>query len=122
MTIEQQIETNRLIAEFMDWLPCHCGKENCYKTSVSGLSWELKDMSFLNRWDWLMPVIEKISKYRFNDDTNSFAYPRTFGMEDIYGLQMFRFNRYSLHSEKTLIEAAYSAINEFLISIKNDKK
>lgn len=73
-------------------------------------------LQYHSDWKWLMPVIEKISKYKFpdfefNDDT---SYPRTFGMISEDGEFMFRFNRGSLFKGDTLIEAAFPAVFEFV--------
>ena len=68
-------------------------------------------------WDWLMPVIEKISKVPVIGATEFYdtCYPRTFGMlQDATGLPMFRFNCCALYVGGTLIEAAWIAIVEFI--------
>jgi hypothetical protein len=65
-------------------------------------------------WDWLMPVIESISKQQFEDGDR--CYPRTFGMISEGGQFMFRFNRHQLFSADTLIEAAFNAVIDRLQS------
>lgn len=73
-------------------------------------------------WDWLMPVIEKISKTRLlnalgneSTDPQDVCYPRTFGMPSEDGTRvMFRFNGYVSHEAETLIEAAYLAVVDFI--------
>ena len=82
-------------------------------------------MKYHASWDWLMPIIEKISKVPVigateNSDT---CYPRTFGMlQDDTGLPMFRFNCCCLYVGSTLIEAAWIAVVEFIKSENNLKK
>jgi len=72
-----------------------------------------EDLNFKSNWNLLMPAIEKISAYRFEDGDT--AYPRTFGMIcEETGEFMFRFNRSELFSAPTLIEAAYMAVVDFI--------
>ena len=78
-------------------------------------------------WDWneLMPVIEKISKLKFkylNVEEEFSPYPRTFGMVSEEGLFMFCFNCGQLFSAETLIEAAWSAVVDFLEQYKDEIK
>lgn len=108
---------NKLILEFDGWT-IEKGMEeeenpfyNRYFNMVS-----LLDAPYFESWQWLMPVIEAISKQRFDDGDT--CYPRTFGMIDIEtGQFMFRFNRYSLFKADTLIEATYMAVVERLKDI-----
>ena len=76
-------------------------------------------------WDVLMPVVEKIGQHvydEFEELTNDGgievrkdrAYPRTFGMQDVDGRYMFRFNRSTLYFGDTLIEAAYAAVVDWI--------
>jgi hypothetical protein len=76
-------------------------------------------------WEWLMPVVEKIGEYHWPeywlhgkdpdagewDDT---AYPRTFGMRDKEGNYMVRINASQVFSAKTLIEATWLAVIDFI--------
>lgn len=74
-------------------------------------------MKYHSSWDWLMPVIEKISglsiKYKNVDEYFS-PFTQTFGMKNEEGLFMFRFHVGFLHCHETLIGAAYAAVVEFL--------
>jgi hypothetical protein len=64
-------------------------------------------------WDWLMPIIEGICCVKFED--GDIVFPRTFGMiNSDTGQFMFRFNRYGLFMADTLIDAAYTAVIEYL--------
>lgn len=80
--------------------PRGCGKINHY------------EILYNKEWNWLMPVIEKIARCKYED--NDTAYPRTFGMIGEQGIPMFRFNRHILFQEKTLIESAYMACVDFI--------
>lgn len=72
-------------------------------------------------WNYLMPVVEKISKYCYEEfKTNNgykdvteydYAYPRTFAMLNNSGKFMIRINRMCLHEDEILIKATYEAIN-----------
>jgi hypothetical protein len=70
-------------------------------------------LKYHSSWEWLMPVIEKISRFRFEDGDT--AFPITFGMinrED--GDFMFRFNRHLLFQDEKLIVAAHKAVVDFI--------
>lgn len=65
--MENILENNRLIAEFMGAIaskrfPDGETLEYLYEapTSTSSYHWSLKGMEYSSRWDWLMPVVEKI--------------------------------------------------------------
>lgn len=82
-------------------------------------------------WDWLMPVIEKISKIPLlNHDNTPCAdpqdtcYPRTFGMPTTNGTHvMFRFNDFRTHTADTVIKAAHQAVYEIAKSeLDNQQK
>jgi hypothetical protein len=88
-----------------------------YKTSCARAVSELK---YHVSWDWLMPVIERISKMPLLNvdntpctDPQDVCYPRTFGMPTEDGKQvMFRFNGWICHEADTLIEAAHAGVYE----------
>lgn len=77
-------------------------------------------LKYHESWEWLMKVIEKISKIPLLNwdntvctDPQDVCWPRTFGMPTEDGKRiMFRFNGFSLHEAETLIEAAYMAVYE----------
>ena len=51
------VESNKLIAKFMGY---ETNKHNqCYRESLGEIGWEY--MLFEASWDWLMPVVAKIS-------------------------------------------------------------
>jgi hypothetical protein len=123
MTTET-IQGNKLIAEFM-------GK-TVYPIldTKDGPQWKGEKCDYHNfqlkyreSWDWLMPVVEKISlmnypdEPEFSDDEDyvpDTAYPRTFGMISRNGQFLVRFNRQPLFEADTLIEAAWMAVVDFV--------
>ena len=120
MDIENIIEGNRIIAEFMG------GKYDIKDFNSLGYIFIKLDneeyqhllpemIKYYSSWEWLMPVVEKILKVVFND--GEYCYLRTFGMiHEGTHQYMVRFNRYSLHSADTLIEATWMAVIEFIKS------
>ena len=117
-----------LIAKFLGWEVYPDGETlkvpNLYPIynidddeNTGWISENYKNLDFHTRWDWLMPVIEKISrqelKYRNSEETYN-PYPRTFGMINDEGKFMFRFNVDQLFIEEQLIDAAYQAVIYFL--------
>ena len=120
MTQEEQKaiwEGNRLIAEFMG------GREYIHKTHFKDWMREeaeligIEDLRFNTSWDWLMPVIEKIARTSITDSTEKqdVHYPRTFGMPNAEtGNPMVRFNCCQVIEAKTLIEAAWYAVIDFI--------
>lgn len=115
-------ENNKIIAEFMGVLVTG---ENFRNELVGQINGKLTGaLNYHKDWRCLMPVIEKISILNLPDPDGSSEYwqpfPRTFGMtNDENGYYMFRFNRYSLFEAKTLIEAAYLAVVDFVKSHQN---
>lgn len=118
MITPQELEGNKLIAEFM-------GKHLYDDKPAMPTSMQSKGLEYHSNWSWLMQVVHKISDYHYPeywthgkdpdagewDDT---AYPRTFGMRDKEGNYMVRFNANALHYGKTLIEATWNAVVDFI--------
>lgn len=119
---EHEIETgNVLIARFMDKTFYGSYKIKDYGPGTLN---EYPPMLYNSSWEWLMPVIEKISHIPVIGATeqSDTCYPRTFGMlQDDTGLPMFRFNCCHLFVGATLIEAAWIAVVEF-IKMENNFK
>jgi hypothetical protein len=144
MTTEEITKGNILIAEFMGttywkaynfvkdyhyWATHFNTKEECqmkideifYENQrgdiVPKLCWgERFDMN----WGDLMPVVVKISKYKYEDGDT--AYLRTFGMLNAEtGKPMVRINRCCVIEADTLIEATYGAVIDFLTYMKNEE-
>lgn len=122
--MEKIIEGNKLIDIFMH--PKH---------TISGywIHWNdghgsqshIETLEYHSSWDWLMPVVLKISDIHYPDYWNgrqpddvgewdNCAYLRTFGMRDKEGNYMVRFNANVLHSAPALIEATWNAVIEFI--------
>lgn len=93
------------------------------------LFFKLSAAEYNHSWDWLMPVVEKISKHVYEKTTHPHpgfegqviinydrAYPRTFGLmtDEEVPRYMFRFNRGQLHFGATLIECAYAAVVQWI--------
>ena len=123
------LQANKLIAKYMGWetgsntvkVPNLYPVYNINDSENTGwIETKISELEFNIRWDWLMPVIEKISLCVFEDGSKDTCYPRTFGMVDIETAEfMFRFNRYSLHRESTLIKAGFEAVIEVLSDLCN---
>ena len=88
--------------------------EKCIKNIDENNTFD--ELLFHKSWDWLMPVIIKISKLKISLEPTDidYAYPRTFGMMNEEGDLMFRFNGFLLHSDKELINAANKATIEYI--------
>jgi hypothetical protein len=135
MTTET-IQGNKLIAEFMGftwdhfpneeangwWRAKDLSDENLNDPYVRRIMGE-SDSLFHQSWDWLMPVVEKISLMNYPDEPEfaddedyvpDTAYPRTFGMISRNGQFLVRFNRQPLFEADTLIEAAWMAVVDFV--------
>src|SRR3989337_4121660 len=95
---------NELIAEFMEVSKCsdpNHASDRCYYYGDSYIT--SSSMKYHASWDWLMPVVEKISLHVYdtqedNDQGNirviqHRAYMRTFGMITDEGKWMVRINR-----------------------------
>ena len=117
-------ENNKLIAEFLfpEMLDKKAIEKNGLeigKNMIQKMGVYLNDYSnsrYHTSWDWLMPVIIKISKLKISLEPTDidYAYPRTFGMMNEEGDLMFRFNGFLLHSDKELINAANKATIEYI--------
>jgi hypothetical protein len=117
MTQEEIDKNNAIIGDFMGlehkqmgwkvgyhWHVTIAGRDHWYRTS---------SMKFNSSWDWLMPVLEKIGQFEYEDGDN--AYLRTFGMiNPSTGNPMVRINRSILCEADTLIQAAYMAAVDFI--------
>lgn len=106
---------HELIAEFLGWKLCDCGEGDIhYKYGKREYEvWFLNDLrKFEHSWDWLMPVVEKITEITYEDGDN--AYFRTFGMLNGDGITMVRINRSFLAEGPTLINATYKACLDFI--------
>lgn len=119
---EHEIETaNVLIAKFMD--KTFYGRYKIEDYGPGTLN-EYPPMLYNSSWEWLMPVVEKISKIPLigATDISDTCYPRTFGMINAEtGNVMVRFNATYLCEAPTLIEAVFFAVVEFVRSENSSK-
>jgi hypothetical protein len=134
-TKEQIAEYNRLIAEFDGW---KLRKEPFINSDEKIFPWwekfedgkvvktyhhdilraegKFEFGSYHSSWDWLMPVVEKISRLKVGDGVEyvECSFPVTFGMIDDEGRSMVRLSGFLIHKADTLIEAAFEAVVEFI--------
>jgi len=114
---QSSVSVSALIAEYLGWKNRneYYQVPNLYPVTDYDTGWTectLSEMEFDKRWDWIMPVVEKICKEKFKDGSTAFL--KTFGMiTDDLGF-MVRFNRHSLFIEDTLIQATFLAVGDFL--------
>lgn len=129
MDSKEVLEGNKLIAEFMGY------EQNAHTESMFAKVediWEDADKVRLSArwmpvyydssWDWLIPVVEKISRMeverRYDEQEQKWViwtyHPVTFGMLDGSGRPMVRFLANTLHCGDTLIEATYNAVVDFI--------
>ncbi len=107
MSTEEIISGNKLIAEFMEWQLSGCFyryysqfQRYLYNPQTGNdKSHHQEQLSFHTSWDWLMPVVEKLCKHKYEvdyDEHSDTSYMRTFGMPSENGKLMVRINRGSL--------------------------
>lgn len=111
------LEGNKLIAEFIgpseDWKTNKGSVRLYFKPGHNTPHCEAHELKYHSDWNWLMLVVEKISKHNYEDGDT--AYMRTFGMLNAEtGDYMVRINRYGVHEAKTLIEATFMAVVEYI--------
>jgi hypothetical protein len=126
---EQKItESNELIAIFMGYERYEDSGGIWFKKEgmIICMHPKLEDLKYHSSWDWLMPVVEKISTIHYPDyyshspkreddgDFDDCAYPRTFGMRDKEGNYMVRINASVLITAPTFIGAVYEAVIDFV--------
>ena len=65
------MESNKLIAEFIGWTSCDSNDSTMYANPQDKSdAWSTDEMRFNESWNWLMPVVSKITrdeKYIDND-------------------------------------------------------
>lgn len=98
----------------------HWGTDMEFANEVEYLP-EPHTLSYNEEWGDLMPVVEKIATIHYGWPSDKMdtkyddcAYPRTFGMRDAEGNYMVRFNANGLITGKTLIEATWLAVLDFI--------
>lgn len=86
------------------------------------------DLIFHSSWNWMMPVVEKISKIKCLWDNEQAGetdtyYPRTFGMLNTETKRpMVRLNSNCVFEADTLIEATWLAVVDFIQWYNNQTK
>lgn len=113
MEEKEILESNKLIADFMEYI--HSDSEDMDK-------WEMSMLDYHKNWASIMLVVEKISRIEFDrkyDESEEkwiiwTHHPVTFGMLNERGQPMVRFYCSSLFEADTLIEATYLAVVDFV--------
>jgi len=109
------VSNSFLIAQFMGYTKASdLGYKNLpNRLHKDGFGIDVRTLQYATNWEYLMPVIEQIvSKIRV-DKTN--VYFRTFGMQNEDTKEyMVRIDRFPLFQAKTLIEATYLAVVNFI--------
>src|SRR5690606_24607245 len=128
ITTEEE-KGNKIIAKFMGWesglfenLPNKLHRME--KGELIGIS--IHHLRYHISWDCLMPVVEKIGREEYTDDSwrgcekyENTPYLRTFGMRNsANGKYMVRFNAMPLFEADTLIEATWLAVVDYIQSQK----
>jgi len=110
-------ESNRIIAEFDGWVYVPTSENEFtnehYEKSEDWCS--INSFIYDTSWNALMPVVEKIITHEY-DNGEDHAYLRTFGKSTIDGKFLVRFNRCPVYEGKTLIDATYNAVIDFITS------
>src|SRR3990167_2319628 len=97
----------------------YAGTDSSSLTDEEGADYSIP---FYYSFDWLMQVVEKLERYRFehgDDGTNeiyNFAYLRTFHGNKV------RINRYPLFEGSNKLDALWKAIIYFIESLKQNEK
>lgn len=87
-------------------------KNNQLDGYIPELWWNAKSGGYDHDFKQLMRVVEKITQYKYEDGDT--AYFRTFGMLNAEGETMVRINKHQLFQSKTLIEATWLAVVDFI--------
>lgn len=127
-SLQMAVSGSVMIADFLGWEKYEDGQTykfpNLYpiyniddKENTGWISEQISRAEFHTRWDWLMPVFEKLCKTKIGDGITyvEYATPRTFGtINTETGQFMVRLEGFCLHQADTLIEATFLAIVEVL--------
>ena len=116
---EETIENNKLIAEFMG----RKGKVNnhLYWVNIPNSKWvSLEEMKFHSSWDWLMPVVEKIETFIFEDD--EYYNFHILGGCSVYVISSHGNELIYSDKEQSKLECLWIAVVEFIKWYNNDKE
>lgn len=123
LTINQIIAGNKLIAEFDGMKVSEDKRAHLFSDEELRFP---ESLYYHSSWEWLMPVIEKISRIEFDREEIGLPFggtqeiihtycPITFGkLNNETRNPMFRFYSCGLFEASTLIEAAWLAVVDFI--------
>jgi hypothetical protein len=125
---QTRVSGSALIADFLGWENYGDGKTykfpNIYpiyniddEENTGWISEQISKAEFDTRWDWLMPVVDKLMRTKIGDGVEYVEYPylRTFGMlNEETKNTMVRFNGFQVFEAETLIEATFLAVVDLL--------
>lgn len=101
---QEQIEGNKLIAEFMGGKLKHYNLSNePYYQMPNKQQWMPERLIYYSSWDWLMPVVEKIEKLGLKCEigiASCVIYSAKYNVEKVYA--------------ETKIKATWLAVVEFI--------
>lgn len=125
--MEKKQENNKIIAEFMTNESFSCDSELCYKFEKHPCSYikgqatcSIEDLFYHLKWDWLMPVIEKIEAIERTDGNRIITtWVHIMGKGCIIERDKIKGEPDILfcneeHNPMTKLEATYLAIVEFI--------
>ena len=125
---KEETKTDKeLIAEFMGLIPNphrkgDYTKPEDYLETNSGKFGHWETPCYDTSWDWLMPVVEKIEQFQFDDgEYDEGDEPDTAFLRRFKG-GMVRINRFPIHHYETKIEACHAAVVEFIKWYNDQKK
>ena len=104
------METNKLIAEFMDWTKPFNEIHDATLYKVEQGTFELDELQYHTSWDWLMPVVEKI-EFESNPEVRFIIMQHDCEIQEINGghwRDLIEFN------ETSKLQATYKAVVEFI--------
>lgn len=90
----------------------------------------IANLKYHSSWNWLMPVVEKISKLETPNDkyengeriyVENYS-PRTFGLMNENGEYLFRFNGHQLLTSESFIGSVYLGVVDFIKWYNENKK
>lgn len=127
-------EGNILIATYDGWTYRENKNRKKKWWTKPGIGWDGEEApTFEHHWELLIPVVEKISNHRWPEyygtrgkteedgEYDDCVYLVTFGMRDKEGNYMVRFNVSQLFKAKTLKEATWLAVTDFVEQFNQNK-
>lgn len=115
-----ELENNKLIAEFMGITPNEAGVYHVSKHK----GYSLENLLYHTSWDWLMPVVEKIESFQDGEDGDSMR-------GHLYNFRIEQHFVYILDGESmdviiemngdSKLDATYNAVVEFINQYNKNK-